>query len=123
LFKFSITIVALAALFIGVLWIFDAAELITKPTFSTQTISLVSFTTIAIYFYLSKPKLKSYFLQIYLASMVVKLLAYCTYVFIVIIKDKSNAFANVIVFLIVYVVFTGLEIAFLHRKITGAPDT
>jgi hypothetical protein len=55
--------------------------------------------------------------------MVVKLIAYCAYNFLIIIRDRPNAFANVIVFLIAYAVFTGVEIAFLYRKITGASDS
>jgi hypothetical protein len=98
----------------------DTAGIMPRPSFSNQTIILVSVVTLAIYFYLSKPKLKSYFLQVYLASMVVKLIAYCAYNFLIIIRDRPNAFGNVVVFLIVYAVFTGVEIAFLYRKITGA---
>jgi hypothetical protein len=101
----------------------DVAGIIPRPSFSSQTIILISVITLAIYFYLSKPKLKNYFLQIYLASMVVKLIAYCAYNFLIIIRDRPNAFANVIVFLIAYAVFTGVEIAFLYRKITGASDS
>jgi hypothetical protein len=120
LFKFTAIIIGFSAFALGLLQICDAAGLILRPTFSTQTIILVSFTTLAIFFYLSKPKLKPYFLQIYLASMVVKLIAYCAYNFLIIVRDRPNAFGNVIVFLIVYVVFTGIEITFLYKKIAGA---
>lgn len=119
--KFSAVIVASSVFFLGLLWVGDETGFIARPSFSTQTIILVSFTTLAIFFYLNKPKLKPYFLQLYLASIVMKLIAYCAYNFLIIVRDRSNAFANVILFMIVYVVFTGIEIAFLYRKITDAP--
>jgi 4-amino-4-deoxy-L-arabinose transferase-like glycosyltransferase len=102
------------------LWIGDATGFVARPSYSTQTIILISFITVAIFFYLSKPKLQPYFLHLYLASIAVKLIAYCAYNFLIIVRDRSNAFANVIVFLIVYLIFTGIEIAFLYRKITRA---
>jgi hypothetical protein len=120
LFKFSAIIIATSLFLLCLLWISDATGFIVRPSFSTQTIILVSFITLAIFFYLSKPKLQAYFLPLYLASIAVKLIAYCAYNFLIILRDRSNAFANVIVFLIVYLIFTGIEIAFLYRKITGA---
>lgn len=52
--------------------------------------------------------------------MAVKLVAYGAYNLLMILKDKSGAAENVVFFMILYLVFTTLEIVFLYRKITGS---
>ena len=49
--------------------------------------------------------------------MAVKLLAYGAYMLGMILQDKAGAAANVVFFMVVYFVFTALEIGFLYRKI------
>ena len=57
------------------------------------------------------------FVQLYLLTMVVKLLAYCAYNVVIILQDRENAGINVGFFLITYLLFTTLELAFLYRRI------
>jgi hypothetical protein len=51
--------------------------------------------------------------------MVVKLLAYGAYNVAVIIMDRAGAPSNVVFFLVLYFIFTALEVAFLYRKISS----
>lgn len=50
--------------------------------------------------------------------MAVKLLAYGVYNFVMIAEDPSEAVSNVIWFMVLYLIFTVLEIGFLYRKVS-----
>ncbi|MGC3945893.1 MAG: hypothetical protein QM762_15445 [Chryseolinea sp.] len=91
----------------------------TAPSYSIQTALVLAVFTLVIYRYLYRLEKPETFILIYLLSMTVKLIAYGIYVVLMIIDDKPGANANVLFFLILYVVFTALEVAFLHRKIVG----
>ncbi|HTE34133.1 MAG TPA: hypothetical protein VK666_27320 [Chryseolinea sp.] len=88
------------------------------PSFFYQTNIFLSFTTFVIFAYLFRAARPDFFVQLYLLSMAVKLLAYGTYAGIMITEDRLGAAKNVVFFLILYVVFTALEIVFLYRKIS-----
>lgn len=94
-------------------WI-DAA-----PTYCLQSLLILAAFTVVIYRYLDRLKGPQVFVQIYLLSMAVKLLAYGVYVALMIVDDRPGANKNVLFFLALYVVFTALEVGFLHRKIAG----
>ena len=87
------------------------------PTFFIPTLVLLAFTTSVIYVYLDKSG-DAIFVQLYLLTIAVKILAYGAYVFIMAYKDQQGAFMNVVFFLVIYFLFTALEIAFLYRKKT-----
>ncbi|MEJ1239134.1 hypothetical protein WBG78_13445 [Chryseolinea sp. T2] len=89
------------------------------PSYSMQTAAILAVFTIVIYRYLDKIEKPELFIQIYLLSMTIKLIAYGVYVVLMIVDDKPGANSNVLFFLILYVVFTALEVGFLHRKIAG----
>jgi hypothetical protein len=88
------------------------------PSFFFQTLIFLVFSTAVIYAYLQKAATPGFFVQLYLLTMAVKLLAYSAYNFIIVLRDKQGAFANVVFFMLMYGLFTALEIAFLYRKIT-----
>lgn len=88
------------------------------PTFFFQTLILLLFGTALLYVYLYRFNRKELFVHIYLLTMVVKLLAYGAYNFLMIMDDRSGAAANVAWFMVLYLVFTLLEIVFLYRKIS-----
>ena len=90
-----------------------------KPTFFPITLGFLVFGTALIYVYLYRANTTGYFVQIYLVTMVMKLLAYCGYNLLIILKDRSSAVGNVVFFMITYFLFTALEIAFLYGKISG----
>lgn len=91
------------------------------PTFLTETTWVVALITAIIFVYLYRSNKRTWFVQLYLLSMVVKLLAYFAYNLIIILEEPRNAIANVAYFLSVYLAFTALEIAFLYRKISPPP--
>jgi hypothetical protein len=89
------------------------------PTFFYQTLILVFFTTTVVFVYLYRAIKPLYFVQLYLLTMSVKIIAYGVYVYFMITGDRDGALANVVFFLACYVIFTILEITFLYRKISS----
>ena len=47
-----------------------------------------------------------------------RFIAYLAYNLVVVLEDRVGAFANVIYFLLVYFLFTAIEIGFLYRKVS-----
>lgn len=88
------------------------------PSFLYETTWLVALITSILFVYLYRLEKATYFVQLYLLSMVAKLIAYLVYNTIIVLEEPGNAVANVVYFLIVYLVFTALEIGFLYRKIS-----
>jgi hypothetical protein len=88
------------------------------PSYFFQTLILLLFGTGLIFVYLYRFNRQDLFVHIYLLSMVVKLLAYGAYSFFMIMDDEAGAVANVTWFMLLYLIFTLLEIVFLYRKIS-----
>jgi hypothetical protein len=56
------------------------------------------------------------FTQVYLATIVIKILAACSFAVVLIILDPANGRSNVILLLILYIAFTAIEVGFLVRS-------
>jgi hypothetical protein len=116
--KFFIVLI-LASLGIAALTIWGASQgLFDKPTYFKATLILLVVMTGLIYVYLYRADKPEFFLNLYLLTMVVKVAAYCAYNLVIIMRDRQAAVTNVGFFMVTYFIFTGIEIAFLHRKIT-----
>lgn len=92
----------------------------TMPSFLYGTIGLLYIVTAAIYAYLFRIKRPGDFLQLYLLTMVAKLVVFFLYNLVMVFSDPALALENVVLFLVTYFLFTALEVAFLYRKI-GQP--
>ena len=90
------------------------------PSFFYQIILFLLFATFVIFRYLYRLEKPDFFVRLYLLTMVVKFIAYGAFNLIVILEDRSGAPANVVFFMIVYLLFTALEIVFLYRKISSS---
>jgi hypothetical protein len=60
------------------------------------------------------------FVILYLATLVIKLMAFGAYIFIVVLEDATGAVHNAVFFMISYLVFTFLEVSFLYSKLVGS---
>jgi hypothetical protein len=92
--------------------------LVALPSFFFQTLILLLFGTGLIFVYLYRFDRQDLFVHIYLLSMVVKLMAYGAYNFFMVMEDEGGAVINVAWFMIVYLIFTVLEIVFLYPKVS-----
>jgi hypothetical protein len=90
----------------------------TLPSFFYQTILFLLFATLVVFRYLYRIEKPDFFVQLYLLTMALKLLAYGAYNLIVILEDRRGAAQNVGFFMILYLLFTVLEVVFLYRKIS-----
>ena len=88
------------------------------PTFLYETTWLVAIVTSILFVYLYRSERGTWFVQLYLLTMVAKIVAYLVYNTIIVLEEPTHATANVLYFLVVYLVFTTLEIALLYRKIS-----
>lgn len=94
-------------------WISDT------PSFSIEILLLLFITTLVIYYKLIRVKEGS-FVQLYLLSMAVKIVAYASFNLIMVLKDKPGALGNVLFFMLIYALFTVLEITFLYRRFSAS---
>ena len=97
--------------------ILDYLRWVPLPTFFIETLFLLSLSTLLIVVYLLRSN-SAYFSQLYLLTVVVKLIALVGFVFWMLYDDYPNAIPNIVFFLICYVVFTAAEVIFLYEKIT-----
>ena len=91
------------------------------PSFFYQTIVLLFLGTAGIYYYLVDIQGRGprYFVQLYLLTLVVKLVAYGGYILFVLWKRPGQGSENAGVFMVAYMLFTALEIGFLYQKVRG----
>jgi hypothetical protein len=92
--------------------------LVALPSFFLQSLILLIFGTTTLFVYLFRFNRSGYFVQIYLLTMGIKLVGYGAYNFFMIAEDEAGAASNVVWFMLVYVIFTALEIGFLYPKIS-----
>ncbi len=90
------------------------------PAFFYQTLALLTISTVGLYRFLinikrEKPDL---FVQLYLATLAIKLLAYGAYIFVMVLQSPGQATGNVLFLMAGYALFTVVETVFLYRVVT-----
>jgi inner membrane protein involved in colicin E2 resistance len=91
----------------------------TMPSFAVPVVLVVGLSTGLIYFLLVRRAEQDTFTQAYLLSIVLKMLSFSVFILIVIFSDREGAFANALIFLVSYFVFTGVEVGFLYGRINS----
>jgi hypothetical protein len=85
------------------------------PSFLILILAVLAITTWMVYFFIQRANRED-FIKNYLLTIVVKLLAGGIFIFILLYIDKSGSEANAILFMTAYLLFTGLEVGFLFRR-------
>lgn len=117
--RFILVLLIVAAVVAGFILLAHQLQWIeVLPTFFYQTLIFLLFSTALIYRYLYRAEKPGFFVQLYLLTMAVKLMAYLAYNLVVVMEDPGGATLNVVFFMSTYCIFTALEIVFLYRKIT-----
>lgn len=98
----------------AVVWGGQALGLSEAPSLLYETTWLMAVLTTVIVVYIYR-RAGDYFVLFYLSSLAIKLLAGAGYCIWMILEDGPGAPANIVHFLAVYLLFTGLEVAFLTR--------
>jgi len=117
-FFLVLIVVALVVLLVGVAGV-RAGVIAQLPSFFYETTALVVLCTGGLYRFLARSATPDLFVQLYLLTMVVKLMGYGCYIFVMLFLDRTGGGANVVFFLLMYGLFTLLEIAFLYRRISS----
>jgi hypothetical protein len=100
---------------IGVLCV-QMGLLPTLPGLFWEILICLALSTTILFRYLYRAQSNS-FVQLYLLTMVIKLLAYGAFAVFVILEDRAGAPLNIGFFLISYLLFTLLELVILYPKI------
>ena len=90
------------------------------PSFLYESAILMAFITTVIFVYLYRSRKTSHFTQLYLLSMVVKLITALVFIVAIVVIDRAGAVANAVYFMVLYFVFTAVEVGFLYPKISGS---
>lgn len=116
--RFSIVVITVAILAVSLGKAAVALNWVEQlPSFFYPTLILLAFSTVVIYKYLHNLK-GSQFTQFYLLLMMIKLVAYLAYNVVIVLDDRAGAVQNVVTFLVIYLVYTVVEIVFLYRLVT-----
>lgn len=89
------------------------------PSYYVEILIFVFLTTLILFSYLYRAAPGPHFVQLYLLTMGLKLLGYGAFGLIIILSDREGAASNAALFIITYLAYTALEVAFLYRKIRG----
>jgi hypothetical protein len=115
LIKFLGTLIFAAVIFLAIgQWGLEA-----RPEYFFRTLIFLFISTAGLYRFLLRTKQQrpDFFVQLYLATMVVKLIAYGAYLFVVVTAQPEKAVYEVFFFMVVYFIFTAIEIGFLYRHV------
>ena len=114
---FYLALTGVAMLLAGATLILASFSFVEKPSFFWETHVLLTFGTGLIFYYVYNTD-QTTFTNFYLFTLVLKLLAYAVYCLIMIVMDPTGATANVVFFMILYLVYTIIEVIFLYPRIT-----
>jgi hypothetical protein len=87
-----------------------------NPSFLILILTVLAVATWLVYFFIQKTNRED-FIKNYLLSIVLKLLSGGIFIFILLYIDKPGADVNAIFFMTAYLLFTGLEVGFLFRRL------
>jgi hypothetical protein len=108
----------LASLLLGSVYAGERQHWLTAaPSYAFEIISFLGVSMIAIFYFLNKRSGSSSFTQAYLLSIFLKMLTYSAVILLIILRDRTGAVGNVILFMVSYVLFTVLEVGFLFKAV------
>jgi len=87
-----------------------------NPSFLILILTVLAVATWLVYYFILKTKRED-FIKNYLLTVVLKLLSGGIFISILLYINKPDADANAIFFMTAYLLFTGLEVGFLFRRL------
>ena len=89
------------------------------PSYGWEIIFYMAFSTAAMVNILLKKSGPILFTQLYLLTIVIKMLIGSVVILFIIFINREGAFENAVLFIITYTLFTMLEVIFLYRKVNN----
>ena len=117
MFKFLASIAALCAGIVVFIYFGIMQHWITMPSHAWKILAFLTISTIGIFGWLNSHSNNQTFTQVYLLSIVCKLLTYGVFILLIIFSDRPGAALNAGFFIAVYFAFTAVEVGFLFKKI------
>jgi hypothetical protein len=118
LIKFSISLTLLAITLLEIVYAAQKHDWFnSSPSYALEIVSFLGISMVTIFYFLNKRSDSSSFTQAYLLSIFLKMLLYSGVILFIILKDRTGAVGNVILFLVCYVLFTALEVGFLFKAV------
>jgi len=123
--RFLISLSVATVLLVLILWGGTFLNWWMFPSFWKEVVFFLFFITLIITNYLFKlrQKQQQVFVQFYLLSITLKMIAGLGFVFLLLWKAPTEVRGNVGLFIISYLLFTGLEVNFLMRKANPQKDS
>jgi hypothetical protein len=89
---------------------------LTNPSFLILILTVLALATWLVYFFMQRTRRED-FVKNYMLTIVLKLLASGIFISTLLFVDKPGANANAILFMVAYLLFTGLEVGFLFKRL------
>lgn len=105
-----------AALLCGAVFLLASQGYLSAPSYYLETTLLFAISAWVTFKKLVKIESPSTFAQAYLGSIVIQLLAWLSYLSVVLYLDRSGANANAVYFLVNCLIFIALEVSFLFFR-------
>lgn len=119
MFKFILATSFVALTTVGIFYIAEHLSWTNAlPSYLNEIVIFIVIATVVIYGYLNRFIDTSYFVQMFLLSMVIKMIASLAFITVIVFKDKVGVELNVALFLALYMLLTAVEIVFLHPQIS-----
>jgi hypothetical protein len=118
--RFYVALLFLTLLMCGAVEVGYQQAWFNRPSFAWEIIVILALFTGFIFFKLNKTQSQN-FAQIYLLTIVLKILFGGILIAFILFMDAQMAVENALVFIISYLLFTSLEVFFLFRKINKTP--
>jgi hypothetical protein len=116
--KFLLALLLAGCCIGGGVWLGWSHGLLTLPSFYLHSLCFLLLSSVLSFSILRKAGSPSNFLRLYLLSTTLKLILYSIYNLVTIYLDRAAASANVLFFMVTYLIFTALETVFLYREIS-----
>ena len=117
--RFTIAIFFISALLYFVVQYGVSHAWFAAPSFQYEIVGFLALATLAFYIYLLKriSKKPEDFVSAFILTLVLRFLLFAGFMMTLIFIDKAGANSNALFFMVVYVIFTVTEVAFLYRKV------
>jgi hypothetical protein len=111
-------LVATTALLVALFLMQRSHLLIQLPSFGWQITLFLSVSTLVVCWYVLKFHKQGFTIQAVMGSVLLKLAGSLAFLLLIVLKDPVGAVPNAVFFMIGYVLFTALELAFLYPRIS-----
>jgi hypothetical protein len=87
-----------------------------NPSFLILILTVLAMATWLVYFFIQRARRED-FVKNYMLTIVLKLLGGGIFISVLLYADRPGADANAVLFMTAYLLFTGLEVGFLFRRL------